>query len=63
MHRELSSVPVLAEERWLHQVVTNLPTSALKFTPAEGSVTICTRRGGHDGVLEVIGTGIGDPGR
>ena len=61
MHRELSSVPVLADERWLHQVVTNLPTNALKFTPAGGSVTIRTRRGGRDGVLEVIDTVFGIP--
>lgn len=61
MHRELSRVPVLADERWLHQVVTSPPTYALKFTPAGGSVTIRTRRGGHGGVLEVIGTGVGIP--
>jgi two-component system sensor histidine kinase BaeS len=59
--QRLSGVPVLADPRWLHQVVTNLLANALKFTPAGGSVTILTRQAGADAVLEVIDTGIGIP--
>jgi two-component system, OmpR family, sensor histidine kinase BaeS len=61
LHRQLSPVPVLADPHWLHQVVTNLLTNALKFTPAGGRVTISTRQAGPDAVLEVADTGIGIP--
>ena len=40
---------VLADPRWLHQVVTNLLTNALKFTPAGGRVTIEPGPGGGRG--------------
>ena len=59
--RELSGVPVLADPRWLHQVVTNLLGNALKFTPAGGRVTIVTRQAGEQAVLEIIDTGVGIP--
>ena len=42
--RQLSGAPVLADPHWLHQVITNLLSNALKFTPAGGQVTITTRR-------------------
>ncbi|MDQ2814357.1 MAG: ATP-binding protein, partial [Actinomycetota bacterium] len=61
LHRQLSSAPVLGDPRWLHQIVTNLLTNALKFTPADGSVTITTRQQGRSAVLEVADTGIGIP--
>ena len=57
--RELAPVFVLADARWLHQVVTNLLSNALKFTPAGGTVTIRTRQEGASGVLEVEDTGVG----
>jgi two-component system sensor histidine kinase BaeS len=63
LDRQLSSVPVIADPRWLHQVVTNLLTNALKFTPAGGSVTITTRQAGLHAVLEVADTGVGIPSR
>ena len=59
--RELAPAPALADERWVHQVVTNLLGNALKFTPAGGSVTIVTRAGDDSAVLEVADTGIGIP--
>jgi two-component system, OmpR family, sensor histidine kinase BaeS len=59
--RRLAGVPVLADPRWLHQVVTNLLANALKFTPAGGQVTIVTRADGAGAVLEVSDTGIGIP--
>jgi len=61
LDRRLSPVLVLADPHWLHQVVTNLLTNALKFTPAGGRVTISTRQAGADAVLEVADTGIGIP--
>jgi len=61
LDRQLDAAPVLADERWMHQVATNLLGNALKFTPAGGTVTIRTTRRGEDAVLEVADTGIGIP--
>ena len=61
LDRELASTPVVADERWLHQVVTNLLGNALKFTPADGRVTVRTRQDGADAVLTVSDTGVGIP--
>ena len=61
LHRQLSRAPVQGDPRWLHQLVTNLLSNALKFTPADGSATIAVRRDGPDSVLEVTDTGIGIP--
>jgi two-component system, OmpR family, sensor histidine kinase BaeS len=61
LHRQLSGAPVLGDPRWLHQVATNLLSNALKFTPADGSVTIAARRDDPNAVLEVTDTGIGIP--
>jgi two-component system, OmpR family, sensor histidine kinase BaeS len=59
--RDLAPVPVQADERWLHQVITNLLTNALKFTPAGGHVTIRTSARGADAVLQVRDSGVGIP--
>jgi two-component system, OmpR family, sensor histidine kinase BaeS len=59
--RQLAQAPVLADERWMHQVVTNLLGNALKFTPAGGTVTILTRQDDKNAVLEVADTGVGIP--
>jgi len=61
LNRLLEPAPVMADERWMHQVVTNLLGNALKFTPAGGSVTIRTVRGDSGAVLEVADTGVGIP--
>ena len=61
LDRRLASAPVVADPRWLHQVVTNLLGNALKFTPADGTVTISTRQDGPNAVLEVADTGVGIP--
>jgi putative serine protease PepD len=50
---------VLADPRWLHQVITNLLTNALKFTPAGARVTITTRAAAGEAVLQVTDTGPG----
>jgi signal transduction histidine kinase len=62
LDRELAPVPVSADPNWLHQVITNLLTNALKFTPAGGGhVTISTSRDGAAAVLRVTDTGVGIP--
>src|SRR5216117_814380 len=57
--RDLAASPVLADPHWLHQVITNLLTNALKFTPSGGRVTISTERTGSHAVLRVTDTGAG----
>lgn len=61
LDRELSASQVLADPHWLHQVITNLLTNALKFTPAGGRVTISTSSTGTEAVLRVTDTGAGIP--
>ena len=61
LNRRLAASPVLADPHWLHQVITNLLTNALKFTPAGGRVTISTGRSGAEAVLRVTDTGPGIP--
>jgi signal transduction histidine kinase len=61
LDRQLSGVPVLADPHWLHQVITNLLTNALKFTPAGGRVTIGCEDAGAVAVLWVTDTGAGIP--
>ena len=61
MTRELSPVRILGDPRRLHQVITNLLTNALKFTPAGGRVTIATGADGTRAVLTVADTGPGIP--
>jgi len=59
--RQLTPVPVLADAHWLHQVVTNLLTNALKFTPAGGLVTIEAGPADGQARLRVSDTGAGIP--
>ena len=59
LDRDLAASPVLADSHWLHQVITNLLTNALKFTPSGGRVTISTERAGSHAVLRVADTGAG----
>jgi two-component system, OmpR family, sensor histidine kinase BaeS len=59
MDRELRQAEVLGDRRWLHQVITNLLTNALKYTPRGGTVTISAGPSGGDAVLTVTDTGIG----
>jgi two-component system sensor histidine kinase BaeS len=61
LHRQLTPVPVLADAHWLHQVVTNLLTNALKFTPAGGLVTIEAGPADGQARLRVSDTGAGIP--
>jgi two-component system, OmpR family, sensor histidine kinase BaeS len=59
--RHLESAPVEADPGRLHQVITNLLSNALKFTPAGGQVTMTLTRAGGQARLEVSDTGPGIP--
>jgi two-component system, OmpR family, sensor histidine kinase BaeS len=62
VHRHLSPAPILADPRWLHQVITNLLTNAIKYTPPGGHLTITTAPAGPHATLTVTDTGPGiDP--
>ena len=50
-----------ADERRFKQVVLNLISNAVKFTPDGGSVSVHARRDGSDLVVTVADTGIGVP--
>jgi two-component system sensor histidine kinase BaeS len=57
--RRLTSVRVLADTGRLHQVITNLLSNALKFTPAGGRVTLAVAGAGGQARLTVSDTGAG----
>ena len=59
--RRLTPAGIDADPRWLHQVITNLLTNALKFTAAGGHVIIEAGPSGADAVLTVTDTGTGIP--
>ncbi len=62
LERRLTAVGIDADPRWLHQVITNLLTNALKFTPAGGRVTLAAGpSGAREAVLTVTDTGTGIP--
>jgi len=61
LQRRLTAAHIFGDPRWLHQVITNLLTNALKFTPAGGRVTIATWPAGTDAALTVTDTGTGIP--
>lgn len=57
-HR-LEPAPVLADAGRIHQVIANLLSNALKFTPSGGHVSISLSRSGGEARLEVSDTGPG----
>jgi two-component system, OmpR family, sensor histidine kinase BaeS len=61
LQRRLTAADVLADPHWLHQVITNLLTNALKFTPEGGRVTVQGGPSGPDAILTVTDTGTGIP--
>ena len=61
LERQLTPVEVLADAGRLHQVITNLLTNALKFTPAGGRVTVRAGPSGAEAALQVSDTGPGIP--
>src|ERR1700722_3673801 len=48
VQQSLAAAEILGDPHWLHQVITNLLTNALKFTPAGGRVTIAAGSAGAD---------------
>jgi len=66
-HSVLMDVPadfpkIYADPDRLRQVVTNLVTNAVKYSPAGGSITVrCRERGLHHVVVAVIDHGLGIP--
>jgi signal transduction histidine kinase len=61
LERRFAEAEVLADPRWLHQLIMNLLTNALKFTPEGGQVTVDVAPAGAGAVLTVTDTGIGIP--
>jgi two-component system sensor histidine kinase BaeS len=61
MDRELAPVEVVGDPDRLHQVIANLLTNALKFTPSGGRVTVEARPADGNAVLRVTDTGVGIP--
>jgi signal transduction histidine kinase len=62
LESDLAEVPsVLGDRERLVQLVGNLLSNAMKFTPAGGTVTVRTFVDGGNAVLEVADTGIGIP--
>jgi signal transduction histidine kinase len=61
LERDLAPVDVLADPGRLHQVITNLLTNAVKFTPAGGRVSIQAGPDEAGAALHVTDTGPGIP--
>jgi signal transduction histidine kinase/ActR/RegA family two-component response regulator len=56
---ELEGVWIYADATRIDQIIINLITNAIKYTPVEGKIVIATRREAEWAVLAVSDTGIG----
>jgi two-component system cell cycle sensor histidine kinase PleC len=55
-------IQIRADERLVRQLVLNLVSNAVKFTPAGGQVLVSASANARDGILvEVVDTGVGIP--
>lgn len=61
LRSELERVDVQGDAVRLRQIVSNLLSNALKFTPSGGRVTVSVADGGGSAVLDVTDTGPGIP--
>lgn len=61
LHTDLSDVQIQGDPTRIRQVVTNLLSNALKFTPPSGEVALTLRAGGERAVIRVSDTGPGIP--
>ncbi len=62
LHVEVAGPLALdADPGQIDRVLANLLTNAVKFTPAEGTITVTARRDGTDVVVAVADTGMGIP--
>jgi len=52
---------IQADRRSIRQMVTNLLTNAVKFTPSGGRINVDTHHDGDSAILSVRDTGIGIP--
>jgi two-component system sensor histidine kinase BaeS len=59
--RDLGSVTVKGDQTRLHQIITNLLTNAVKFTPSGGEIKLTVEISGYEARLRVTDTGIGIP--
>ena len=59
LHQVNTFGALLADRRAFKQILANVVTNAVKFTPAGGQVTVRVGSSGRNGVLEVVDTGIG----
>ena len=57
----LDAAPVRADKRAVKQILLNLMSNAIKFTPRGGSVCVSSRDTGDRVVLSVTDTGVGIP--
>jgi signal transduction histidine kinase len=61
VHIDSASYPMAGDPLRLQQVIGNILTNAVKFTPEGGRVSVELRRDGADAVIEVSDTGRGIP--
>ncbi|MDB5757294.1 MAG: hypothetical protein JWM30_583, partial [Burkholderia sp.] len=61
LHVELVPAWVEADPTRIEQIISNLISNALKYTPAGGSITVNVAKSGANAVLNVSDTGIGMP--
>ncbi len=58
-----SNIALFADERALKQVLINIVTNAIKFTPEGGKVTINAKQAADELAISIVDTGIGIPSR
>jgi signal transduction histidine kinase len=58
---DLAAGPITGDANRLQQVMLNLLTNAVKFTPEQGSVEVALQRRGEQAEISVTDTGIGIP--